>query len=35
LFPAVSIWEVEEGREIEAAKQAVAALHASTEPPAS
>lgn len=35
LFPAVSIWEVEEGREIEEANQAVAALLASTEPPAS
>ncbi|TEU19325.1 MAG: polysulfide reductase [Anaerolineales bacterium] len=35
LFPAVSIWEVEEGREIEAAKQAVARIiAASPEAPA-
>ena len=32
LFPAVSIWEVEEGREIEAAKQAVARMVTSSEP---
>ncbi len=30
LFPAVSIWEVEEGREIEAAKQAAARIAASS-----
>ncbi len=33
LFPAVSIWEVEEGREIVAAKQAVASIAASSEGP--
>ena len=34
LFPAVSIWEVEEGREIEAAKQAAARIVASAAGPA-